>query len=366
MTPLKDVYYNPGFYQGLAEGFTEAYPKFKAQQFVEDAVSQLPKRELKQRITLTSELCRKYLPDNYKKALQILYDIRESITESFSYIFIPDFVTRYGKGHFDLSMQALKDFTCYASSELALRDFLNADLDRTLNYVYQWTEDDNYHVRRLASEGTRPRLPWAIRVPPLNSCPSLTLPVLEALHLDREKYVQKSVANHLNDISKDHPDLMLDTIAAWDASHETTAWIIKHATRSLIKQGHPRALAMLGAGQKPQVKLDGIRFQDSRSPGKSIQLGDYLKFSFTLQSLSKKPQQLIVDYKIHYVKKSGELKPKVFKLKTLQLEPDESTTLTKKHLFQDFTTRKHYAGKHAVEIVVNGESMVKKSFQLQI
>jgi 3-methyladenine DNA glycosylase AlkC len=365
MTPLKDVYYNPGFYQDLAEVVSKVYPKFKTRQFVEEALTLLPQRELKRRITMTSELCRKYLPDNYKKALWIFYDIRESITESFSYIFMPDFVARYGKGHFDLSMQALKDFTPYASSELALRAFLNVDLDRTLKYVYHWAEDDNHHVRRLASEGTRPRLPWAIRVPPLNSKPSLTIPVLEALHADREKYVQKSVANHLNDISKDHPDLMLDTIAAWDASHGATAWIIKHATRSLVKQGHPRALAMLGAGQRPLVKLNGFQFQDSRLRSNGIQLGDYLNFSFSLLSRSKKPQRLIVDYKIHFVKKSGELKPKVFKLKTLQLQPKESVILTKKHLFQDFTTRKHYVGRHVVEIMVNGMSMLKKSFQLR-
>jgi len=371
MTPLKEVYYNPGFYQDLAEAVSIVYPKFRSQQFVEEALLQLPHRELKQRISLTSELCRKYLPDNYKKALGIFYDIREFITESFSYIFMPDFVARYGKGHFDLSMRALKDFTRYASSELALRAFLNADLERTLKYVYQWTEDDNHHVRRLASEGTRPRLPWAIRVPKLNSNPSLTTPVLQALRVDSEKYVQKSVANHLNDISKDHPDYMLDMVAAWDANHDATAWIIKHATRSLIKQGHPRAMAMLGAEQKPLVKLNdfqlqGYRFPDSRFQESGIQLGDYLKFSFKLLSQSKKPKRLIVDYKIHFVKMSGVSKPKVFKLKSLQLEPNESVILTKKHLFQDFTIRKHYAGEHAVEVVVNGLSMLKKSFQLRI
>jgi 3-methyladenine DNA glycosylase AlkC len=361
MTPLKEVYYNPGFYQHLADLVSEVYPKFQSQQFVEEAVGQLPQRELKQRISLTSELCRKYLPDNYKKALKIFYEISESLTENFSYIFMPDFVARYGKGHFDLSMQALYDFTQYSSSELALRDFLNADMERTLKYVYRWCEDDNYHVRRLASEGTRPRLPWAMRVPKLNRNPELTLPVLEALRMDDEKTVQKSVANHLNDLSKDQPDIMLDTVAAWDKSHASTQWIIKHALRSLVKQGHPRALALLGAQQKPVVVLNDFQLRKN-----SIQLGDDLIFSFTLSSQGEKTQRLVVDYKIHFVKKSGESKPKVFKLRQLQLQPAESVMVTKKQLFQDFTTRKHYAGEHAVEIVVNGASMAKRKFQLLV
>ena len=120
-------------------------------------------------------------------------------------------------------------------------------------------------------------------------------------------------------------------------------------------------MAMLGAGEKPLLKLNSFRLQ-----GNPLHMGDYLQFSFNLQSHAKKPQRLIVDYKIHYMKKSGELKPKVFKLKTLQLRPNESVLLTKKHLFQDFTTRKHYAGEHVVEIVVNGMSMMKNSFQLRV
>ncbi|WP_455211882.1 DNA alkylation repair protein [Kaarinaea lacus] len=361
MTPLKDIYYNRGFYQNLAERVAVVYPKFNTRQFVDEALVQLPTLELKQRIALTSQLCRKYLPDNYKKALKIFYALSESLTENFSYIFMPDFVARYGMGHFDMSMLALKDFTEYSSSELALRSFLKADLDRTMSYVYQWAEDDNYHVRRLACEGTRPRLPWAVRVPQLNQNPSITLPILRTLCTDREKYVQKSVANHLNDISRDHPEVMLDTVAAWDATHTATGWIVKHAARTLIKKGHPRALALFGAEQKPQVRLSKFRLLES-----SVDLGEHLEFSVALLSQAEEEQRLIVDYKIHFVKKSGELKPKVFKLKTLQLQPNETVTLTKKHLFKDFTTRKHYAGEHAVEIVVNGEPMLKQNFQLHV
>jgi len=361
MTPLKDIYYNPDFFQRLAGQLITAYPKFNAQQFVEEAERQLPPLELKQRITLTSELCRKYLPDNYKKALRIFYDISQSLEENFAYIFIPDFVARYGMGHFDLSIQALRDFTPYSSSELALRHFLNADLDRTMRYVYQWAEDENYHVRRLASEGTRPRLPWAVRVPQIYHNPSLTLPILQALRTDKEKYVQKSVANHLNDISRDHPQVMLETVADWDASHAVTGWIIKHAARTLIKKGHPGALALFGAEQKPKLRCSECRLLKT-----GLSLGDYLQFNIDLQSQANKTQQLIVDYKIHFMKKSGELKPKVFKLKSLQLQPGESVTLTKKHLFEDFTTRKHYAGEHAVEIIVNGVSMAKQGFRLRV
>ena len=361
MTPLKDIYYNPVFYQQLAGLIAGAYPKFNTQAFIDEAVEQLPAIELKQRISLTSQLCRKYLPDNYKKALRIFYDLSPALEENFSYIFIPDFVARYGAGHFELSMQALKDFTCYASSELALRRFLNSDLERSLHYVYQWAQDDNHHVRRLASEGTRPRLPWAARVPPLLHNPSLTLPVLEILYRDNEKYVQKSVANHLNDISKDHPEVMLKTLAHWDKNQPATAWIAKHAARTLIKQGHAGAMALFGVGQSPEVTLQELQLQP-----KALRLGEHLQFNFSLTSQSSKAAALIVDYKIHYMKKNGETRPKVFKLKQLQLAPGEKVHISKKQLFQDFTTRKHYPGKHALEIVVNGVSVAKRGFELLV
>ena len=361
MQPLKDIYYSADFYRGLSSKLQAVYPAFNAQSFCEEAATQLPELELKERITLTSTLCRKYLPDNYKKALRIFYDLSKTIPENFAYIFMPDFVARYGAGHFDLSMQALKDFTHHSSSELALRTFLKKDLQRTLTTVYQWAADDDFHVRRLASEGTRPRLPWAPRIAQLQEDPDVTLPIINALKSDPEKYVQKSVANHLNDISKDHPEKMLAEIESWDHKDDTTAWIIKHATRSLVKQGHPQALALLGAAREPIVDLKTFLLDKEQ-----LRLGESLPFRFTLESLATKPQNLIVDYKIHYVKKSGELKAKVFKLKQMRLNPGESVDLNKRHLFKDFTTRKHYSGEHAVEIVINGKPLGKANFHLQV
>lgn len=360
MAPLKDLYYNPKFFSQLAQKLQVVYPKFKRQEFYQEAIAELPSLELKQRIALTTKLCRKYLPDNYKKAVWIFYDLREYIEENFSYIFLPDFIATYGQGHFDMSMQALKDFTRFSSSEFGVRSYLNKDLQRTLKYMHQWAEDDDVHVRRLVTEGSRPRLPWAIRVESLIQDPTLTLPLVNKLKTDKERYVQKSVANHLNDISKDHPEHMLDEIQKWDKADQSIQWIVKHATRSLIKKGHPRALALMGATHKVKVGLSTFTLSDTQ-----LHLGESLTFKLCLQSKDDLPQKLVVDYKIHYRKNSGSINPKVFKLKQILLQPGEAVNLSKKHQFKDFTTRKHYAGEHAVEIVVNGNSLATKRFQLQ-
>lgn len=361
MIPLKEQYYNSDFYLGLARNLNKVHPKVNVISFHQDAVKELPRLELKQRISLASELCRKYLPDNYKKSLKLLYSITDGMQENFSNIFLSDFVAQYGTGHFDLSMQALKDFTSYSSSEMAIRTYLQKDFPRTMRYVYQWADDDNFHVRRLASEGTRPRLPWAMRISELLENPSHAFPILESLKSDPEKYVHKSVANHLNDISKDHPEFMLQKVASWDLEDKTTHWVVKHASRSLIKKGHPEALAMFGAEQKPEVKLR--KFSLGK---KQLHLGETLPFTLSLVSDKSQTQRLVVDYKVHFVKHSGERKPKVFKIRELELEPGEVWDVTKKHLFKDFTTRKHYAGEHAIEIVVNGKSLALKKFKLDI
>jgi 3-methyladenine DNA glycosylase AlkC len=237
--------------------------------------------------------------------------------------------------------------------------FLQDDLDRTLSIIKKWTVNENAHIRRLASEGTRPRLPWAVRVKTLLEKPSHCFPILQDLKADNEKYVQKSVANHLNDISKDHPEIMLQLVKSWDNTNQSTQWIIRHAARTLVKKGNRQALALFGAGRKPQINLRKFALNTSR-----LQLGDNLEFELELVSCAKKEQQLIIDYRIHYVKASGHTSPKVFKLKTATLKPGQPLTLRKKHPVKNFTTRKHYSGRHLIELLINGRSINSLPFQL--
>ncbi len=360
MELLKDTYYPPVYYKNLAGQLKKVYPALDENAFYKQATAGLKKLELKERIVRAAEVCRAYLPSDYKKATQVLYEYAETLeTESFSCIFMPEFVARYGQNDYVFSMRALKYFTQFSSSELAIRVFLQNDFTRTLKIMREWSEDDNYHVRRLASEGTRPRLPWATRVPALFDNPNHAAPILRRLKADTEKYVQKSVANHLNDISKDHPEWVLNLVGKWGQKNKNTAWIIKHAVRGLIKKGDATALSLFGVDNNAKISLTNFRIAR-----KQLTLGEYLPFSFNLQSAKK--EKLVIDYKIYFVKKSGECKPKVFKIKETELTPGNKLEINKKHLFKDFTTRKHYAGMHALEIIINGKKVARKQFSLMI
>ena len=362
MQLLKDQFYNPAFYRKLSRQLSVIYPDMNANRFYQDCIKELDNLELKQRMTRTSEVCRKFLPDNYASALKVLYEFADTLEDNkFSYMFMPDFVARYGRHDFKRSIQALKDFTQYCSSELAIRVFLQDDFERALKIIKKWTQDDNVHVRRLSSEGTRPRLPWAVRISQLIENPQHCFPILEDLQQDKEKYVQKSVANHLNDISKDHPQMMLKLVKNWNYTISPTDWIVRHGSRTLIKQGNKQALGFFGADKKPNIRL-----QQCKLSKRKLILGDDLQFHVTLTSLATTTQKLVIDYKIHYLKASGSKTPKVFKLKNIKLKTGETVEISKKHAFKDFTTRKHYSGEHQLELVINGTSMKTINFHLKI
>jgi len=357
---LRD-WYNEEFYQQLATTIMLAYPSFDTTSFVQDVTANLATLSLNQRLRQTTTCCRAYLPQDYRKAVTILYDVVPHMPNSYVGLFMPDYVGLYGLDDFDFSMEALKYFTPYASSEFAIREFLKRDLEKTLTVMVAWSEDENQHVRRLASEGCRPRLPWSFRLEALLHDPTPVQPILENLKADPERYVQKSVANHLNDISKNHPSWMLQLVSAWDMSQTATAWIVKRAARTLIKQGDPDAFALFGFEATPEIIVSPLQLSTS-----NLNLGDTLTFEFTITSTKSTPQKLVIDYIVHYVKKAGHTTPKVFKLKELVVAPQAEITLSKKQHYKNFSTRTHYPGQHTIEIMVNGQSMVKAGFELVV
>ena len=225
----------------------------------------------------------------------------------------------------------------------------------------KWAEDKNHHVRRLASEGCRPRLPWSFNLDEVVKNPNHTLPILEMLKTDKELYVKKSVGNNLNDFSRLHTDWMLKVVNSWDRKNEHTAWIVKHASRTLIKKGDARSLSVFDYEKSPKVKISKFQISNLK-----IKLGDKFSFSFDIISEKNKSQKLVIDYAIHYQKKSGEMSPKIFKLKDLDLKAKQTVSVSKSHNFQNLSTRKHYPGKHAVEIMVNGKSYGKREFVLGV
>jgi len=269
-------------------------------------------------------------------------------------------VGQYGVDEFDDSLQLLQEMTKRFSSEFEIRYFLLEDHNRVLDILKTWVDHPSRHVRRLVSEGTRPRLPWAMQLPMFIEDPSIVLPLLKMLRDDPEEYVRRSVANHLNDIAKDHPDFIADLAKDWlkdgDKNRER---LIKHACRTLIKQGHQPTLRALGYGEP---RLDITSFTISTP---QVDFGQHLEFEISMSSAMEKSQKLIIDYAIHHQRANGKTSPKVFKWKNITLEPQVDMTEKRKHVIKKISTRRYYAGTHHVEIFINGRSFGLQSFELQ-
>lgn len=355
---LKEIF-NLARLQHIAEQTTAVYPAFDTPAFLAHVAHDLQDQSLMQRLNRVSRGLNAGLPADYAQALGILYELAPRLNSSFVSLILPEYVALYGLQDFDRSMQALKFFTTFGSSEFAVRHFLRLDLERAMGILRVWSKDENEHVRRLASEGSRPRLPWSFRIEPLRVDPTPVLSILDNLKADSSLYVRKSVANHLNDITKDNPDWVLDYIEGWSLENPNTAWIARHALRSLIKQGNRRALTIMGAGHQAEVLVEQL----SVSPA-TISLGETLELSFRVTSTAQHSQRLIIDYAIHYVKKSGGTSAKVFKLKTLDLGAGESVIVTRKPQLRNFTTRVHYPGRHELDVLINGECLAKSGFDL--
>ncbi|WP_046501744.1 DNA alkylation repair protein [Streptomyces odonnellii] len=263
-------------------------------------------------------------------------------------------------GDFEDGLALLTALTPRLTGEFALRTFLNADTDRTLRTVRTWTGSADPAVRRLASEGTRPRLPWAKQVPELRRRPSVTVPILDDLHTDADEVVRRSVANHLNDISRLDPVLAVSTARRWseDAIATTTPAVVKHAMRTLIKQADAQALDLLGfAPPSTDLVVTGPELRSTK-----VTEADELVFGVDVFNDGPAPVRLAVDYVIHYRKANGSTAPRVFKLTTRTLAPGERLALERRHSFRPITTRRHYSGEHALEIQVNGRRSGKAEF----
>jgi len=328
--------------------------------FLKDVQKNYRQLELMKRLELVSETLRQHLPENYLDAIEIINALAPKV-DGFGAMALPNFVQKFGLDHFDRSLQTLKYLTPFSSSESAIRVYLKANFQKTIREMEKWTHDENDHVRRLASEGSRPRLPWSFKLDEIIKNPKKTEKILSALKGDESLYVKKSVGNHLNDISKDHPEYMLDTVSRWDFENKHSNWIIKRAIRTLVKAGHPRTFALLGFEKNPKYEIVNFRLKNSK-----IKLGEELNFSFGVQSKAGRNQKINIDYLVYYHKKNGELSPKVFKLKELNLENNKTINISKKHRFENFTTRKHYSGLHQIQLSINGSLQELFNFELDV
>jgi 3-methyladenine DNA glycosylase AlkC len=358
--PLLKEVFNRHRLRHIADEVAALTASFDRSLFIEHTHDGLDALSLMQRLRRVAEALHAALPLGYLEALDVLRSLAPRLNSGFVTLALPEFVALYGQCEFERSMEALAFFTTFGSSEFAVRHFLQRDLTRTLVVMERWSQNENEHIRRLASEGSRPRLPWSFRLAPLVADPGRTAAIVDRLKDDASLYVRKSVANHLNDITKDHPAYVLDLLDDWPLDSPGTAWIARHALRTLIKKGDKRALAITGAGKPAQVSVHAFKVMPA-----AIDLGGTVTISGTLESTSATAQKLVVDYAIHYVKQSSATSAKVFKLKTLVLEPGQSVNFVHRRLIRDFTTRRHYAGRHAIDLTINGDIHANGFFVLR-
>lgn len=371
MEPFKNVF-SPDLVACLAGHLRRHVNGFEAPQFTAAIVPQLETLALKARAQLIADQVHAALPADPAQRAKVLLALlhpddghqvnRPSGDEGvcgWGILPLTMVVGQHGVADFDRSMLLLREMTKRFTAEFAIRHFLLADQGRAITTLSGWVDDPSHHVRRLVSEGSRPRLPWAMQLPGLIRDPSPTLPLLERLRDDPEPYVRRSVANHLNDIAKDHPQLITALAADWmhGASPEREA-LLRHACRGLIKQGDAAALAVFGR-HPPRVQAGPLELSVSE-----VRMGEALELRLLLRSVADEAQQLTVDYVLHLRKANGRLSPKVFKGALLDLAPGASVQFRRTHRFREVTTRRHYMGEQAVSLRINGEDTAQVVFSL--
>jgi 3-methyladenine DNA glycosylase AlkC len=352
--PFKESLFSPRDVTAFSNAIRQSYPPFDAQAFLarvfDDRWAGL---ELKDRMRHVTQALHAGLPADFRAALDVLKAATPKMPVGGFVIMVPsDYVATYGLDDPDAAIPALELFTQRISAEFAVRPFIVRYPARLMRQMLDWAGHKSEHVRRLASEGSRPRLPWGIALPALKKDPTPLLPILDRLKADPSENVRRSVANNLNDIAKDNPDRVIETLRRWREQGDSPELqaLTRHALRTLIKAGHPGALGLLGLGAAPEVEVRGLTV----SPA-SIPEGGAVTFGFEIASLAEEPQTLVIDYVVHLVRARGKTSEKVFKLTKRTLGPGEVAAISRRHSFAPVTTRRYYPGRHAIQIKVNGQ-----------
>ncbi|WP_042168522.1 hypothetical protein [Paenibacillus gorillae] len=352
--PLKDLY-NKAFLEGFGDKVRQVYPSFDSHDFVSTVMDESwDGLELKGRTRRISTVLGQYLPEQYEDALNVLFKLYGTCT-GFPYLFFPDFVEVYGGAdeHWELSMNALEKFTQSSSAEFAIRWFLIHNPEKGMQQMAIWSEHPNEHVRRLASEGCRPRLPWGQALPLFKKDPSPIMPILERLKADPSLYVRKSVANNLNDIAKDHPALVLETARRWQGNDPHTDWIIRHGCRTLVRKAIPEALALFGYSESAEGSSLTEKATIIADPSE-IRIGESSELAYVLGIREGDPVRIRIEYGIDFVKSKGKTSRKLFLWSDKTVPGGSRLTGTRTHKWADLTTRRHYPGLHRITLLVNG------------
>lgn len=354
------TFFSPQLVRRLAREIAQVHPAFDSKSFVRAATKGLADLELLDRGRHIARALAAHLPPSYDDAIDILlkslgpeHQTDELVGAGMApFFYLPHtiFVAEHGLDRFELSMKAQYELTRRFSAEGSIRPFIARYPEETMRRLHEWTDDPNAHVRRLASEGTRLRLPWAMRVPWLDQHPERVVELLELLKDDPTTLVRRSVANNLNDLGKVHPQLLNETSRKWliAASPDRRA-LVEHALRSAIKRGDPNALRLLGYGDQASLHIENVRIAPKR-----VAIGRRVTLTFDVRSEATKAQEILVDLAVHFVKATGKTSRKVFKLKRASLKPRSSLSFSTSVSLAVHTTRKPRPGRHMVEVIVNG------------
>jgi 3-methyladenine DNA glycosylase AlkC len=355
MASLLKNLYSPAFYDRLTKVLTVTIPGFDKERFIKEIFSKdFESKELKERMKHTSRVLHGFLPEDYPKTIELINKTIAQLRmqgigeDGLAFMFLPDYIETYGINDFETSVEALELVTQFVSCEFAVRPFILKYEKEMILRMQQWSQHESHKVRRLASEGSRPRLPWAMGIPFLKKDPGSILPILENLKTDPSEYVRRSVANSLNDIAKDHPQVVVDIAKKWSGLGSETDAIIKHGSRTLLKQGHADILKHYGLDDK------GILLTDFKILTPEIKIGESLEFSFSITNENPVEQRVRLEYAIYYKKQNGQNTKKVYKISERIYPSGQMVNIIRKQKFVLITTRKFHLGDHQLSMIVNG------------
>lgn len=357
MTTLLKNIYNAEYINNLGSKIKNQFSKFKKDDFGLAILSQnWSDLELKSRMSKITEMLFVYLPKEYEKAIEIILKVAPDFG-GYHGIFFPNYVEKYGQKYWEVSIKALEKLTVYSTSEFAVRPFIQNNPEKMMKVMLKWSKHQNEHIRRLASEGCRPRLPWAMALPAFKKDPRLILPILENLKNDTSEYVRRSVANNLNDITKDNPEIVLKIASQWYGKNENTDRLLKHAMRSMLKKGETNALKIFGLGKTKGLSLSNFKVDTPK-----VEIGQFLYFTFSIQVKNNQSQKVRIEYCLYFLKKKGQHHRKVFKISEATF--NETKNVTKKHSMKNLSTRIHHPGVHYISLQINGIEQNKIEFLL--
>ena len=362
---LKDRYSNQFFDSFLHVVSKSSFPISSSDFYTHLWNASWEDSSLKERMRHVTQVLQGFLPNDPLKGLAIIQEYTyllkqvHSTEYSLEYLFLADYISVVGIHHFDAAMETIEVVTTFTSCEFAVRPFFKQYPDEMLQQMLLWSKHDNVHLRRLASEGSRPKLPWGEALISFVADPMPLLPILQNLKNDTSDYVRRSVANNLNDISKTHPQLVLQVSKEWSGSSNETNQLVKHALRSLLKAGNQEALNTIGIEANQEIIPTNFSLLTDK-----VNLGSKLHFSFSIQNQSSQSCMVRLEYRLYFKRMNKEMGTEVFKISEKLMVSNQIVDFQRCYSFHPITTRKYYPGSHAIELIVNGVASNYTSFEL--